>query len=151
MKQSAGLVLYRQGAAGIEILLVHAGGPFWAKKDAHAWSIPKGEFAAGEDPLVAARREFCEETGFAPAGKARPLGVIKAGAKAIHAWAVAGDWDPASLRSNAFTMVWPPRSGATRTFPEVDRAGWFDLATAREKIHKGQAAILDRLAAALGL
>lgn len=143
MKRSAGLVLYRRAKGGIEILLVHPGGPFWARKDAHAWSIPKGEIGPDEDPLAAARREFREETGFAPAGEARPLGAVKAGGKEVHAWAIEGDWDPAALASNNFAMEWPPRSGTLREFPEVDRAAWFDLAIAREKMHKGQAALLD--------
>ncbi len=143
MKESAGLVLWRQRPGGIEILLVHPGGPFWAKKDAHGWSIPKGELAEGEDPLACARREFREETGFVPEGPVRALGAIRAGGKTIHAWAVEGDWDAAALSSISFTIEWPPRSGTLRAFPEVDRAGWFDLETARGKMHKGQAPILD--------
>jgi predicted NUDIX family NTP pyrophosphohydrolase len=137
--------LYRLADAGVEVLLVHPGGPFWAKKDEHAWSMPKGELAADEDAFAAALREFTEETGFAPQGKPVDLGIRETGGKAIHAWALEGDWDPASLRSNRFTMEWPPRSGRMQAFPEVDRAGWFDLATARRKIHQGQIAFLDAL------
>jgi predicted NUDIX family NTP pyrophosphohydrolase len=149
VKHSAGILLYRRADAGAEVLLVHPGGPLWAKKDEHIWSMPKGEFPADEDPLAAARREFTEETGFAPEGPPVNLGKQKTKGKVIHAWAVEGDWNPAALRSNTFTMEWPPRSGTMRTFPEVDRAGWFDLATARRKIHQGQVAFLDALEALL--
>ena len=148
-KQSAGLLLYRCKESGPEVLLVHPGGPYWARKDEHAWSMPKGEFAADEDAFAAARREFEEETGFAPRGAATPLGVLKTSGKAIHAWAIEGDWEPLALRSNSFAMEWPPRSGRTKTFPEVDRASWFDLTTARTKIHRGQLALIDRLEALL--
>lgn len=149
MKHSAGILVFRRTEAGPEVLLVHPGGPFWAKKDAHAWSMPKGEFEADEDPLAAARRELSEETGFVPEGAPSDLGVRTASGKAIHAWAVEGDWDPARLQSNRFTIEWPPRSGEMRSFPEVDRAEWFDLATARRKIHKGQLAFLGALEALL--
>ena len=149
MKQSAGLLLYRRIDAAIEVLLVHPGGPFWAGKDEHAWSLPKGEFEADEAPLAAARREFAEETGFLPEGTPLDLGIEKHGGKAIHAWAIEGDCDPAAIRSNSFTMEWPPRSGRFGEFPEVDRAAWFDLDTARAKIHKGQIAFIDALRAAL--
>ena len=145
-KISAGLVLYRRRAGGIEIFLVHPGGPFWAKKDAGAWSIPKGEAAPGEDLLARARTEFAEETGFVPAGEFRPLTPIRqAGGKTVHAWAVEGEADSAAIRSNSFTIEWPPRSGQMREFPEVDRAGWFALAAAREKIIAGQIGLLNEL------
>jgi predicted NUDIX family NTP pyrophosphohydrolase len=149
MKQSAGLLLYRRWNSGPEVLLVHPGGPYWSKKDEHAWSMPKGEFAAGEDAVAAAFREFEEETGFVPDGTPVPLGVLRASGKVIHAWAIKGDWNPSELRSNECLIEWPPRSGKTATFPEVDRAAWFDLATARTKIHKGQIALLDALEALL--
>jgi len=145
-KKSAGLLLYRDRAAGVEVLLVHPGGPFWARKDDGAWSIPKGEFADGEDPLAAARREFEEETGMRPEGEFSTLVPVKQpGGKMVHAWAVRGDFDPAGLRSNTFSMEWPPRSGRLSEFPEVDRAGWFTLDDARRKILKGQAGVLDQL------
>jgi len=150
-KISAGLVLYRRRAGGIEIFLVHPGGPFWAKKDAGAWSIPKGEAAPGEDLLARARTEFAEETGFVPAGEFRPLTAIRqAGGKTVHAWAVEGDCDAGAIRSNSFAMEWPPRSGQMREFPEVDRAGWFTLAAAREKIIAGQIGLLDELERVIG-
>ncbi|HEX6957102.1 MAG TPA: NUDIX domain-containing protein [Ferrovibrio sp.] len=159
MKHSAGLLLYRRDktgrhGAGIEVLLVHPGGPFWAGKDAHAWSMPKGEIDPDEDALAAAQREFAEETGFAPAevaasGAAIALGRYKHGQKIIQAWAIEGDCDPARLRSNSFSMEWPPRSGQMRDFPEADRAAWFDLATARRRIHKNQLPFLDALEACL--
>lgn len=149
MKQSAGLLLYRHRNSGPEVLLVHPGGPYWAKKDEHAWSIPKGEFAAGEEAVAAAVREFEEETGFVPDGTPVPLGVLKASGKVIHAWAIEGDWSPAELRSNKLAIEWPPRSGKIMRFPEVDRAAWFNLPTARTKIHKGQIALLDALEALL--
>ena len=149
MKTSAGILLYRRTQRGLEVLLVHPGGPYWAKKDEHAWSIPKGEFTESEDPLQAALREFSEETGVQPEGTPTYLGVQKTNGKAVHAWALKGDFDPATLRSNSFTMEWPPRSGNSATFPEVDRAEWFDLNTARNKIHKCQAHILDSLQALL--
>ena len=131
----------------MEVFLVHPGGPFWARKDAHAWSVAKGEVEPGEDLEDAARREFREETGLACEGPTVPLGARKQpGGKTVHAWAVAAEPDPDAVRSNTFRMEWPPRSGRERDFPEVDRAAWFDLATAREKIHKGQVAFLDALA-----
>jgi predicted NUDIX family NTP pyrophosphohydrolase len=146
-RRSAGIVLYRSGAAGLEVLLVHPGGPFWAKKDAGAWSIPKGEYEDGEDPLACALREFAEETG-------TPLGsddVVELGSvrqksgKQVTAWAVAGDLDPQTVRSNNFVMEWPPRSGRQAEFPEIDRAEWFGLEVAREKLVPAQAELLDRL------
>lgn len=145
-KQSAGLLLFRRAAHNLEVLLVHPGGPFWAKKDEGAWSIPKGEFAVGEDPLQAARREFKEETGSAVAGDALPLiPVRQAGGKTVHAWAIESDFDASTLKSNMFSVEWPPRSGRLQEFPEVDRAGWFSLAEARRKILKGQEPLLLEL------
>lgn len=149
--RSAGLLLYRHPDRP-EVLLAHPGGPFWAGKDDGAWSIPKGEFGPDEDPLAAARREFAEELGTsAPDGVPYlDLGEIRqAGGKRVCAWAVAGDLDPAVAVSNTFQLQWPPRSGRTAEFPEVDRVAWFDLDTARRKLVAGQVAFLDRLAAAL--
>ena len=145
--RSAGLLVYRQRADQLEVLLVHPGGPFWVKRDEGAWSIPKGEFADGEDPLVAARREFQEELGVpAPIGPVRSIGSIRqAGGKIVDAWAVEGDLDVKNIKSNTFELEWPPRSGLMHTFPEVDRAGWFDQQTARRKINASQATLLDRL------
>lgn len=151
-KTSAGLLLFRETSGGLEVLLVHPGGPFWSRKDDGAWSIPKGEFEEGEDPLEAARREFEEETGASAPGEAIPLGALKqAGGKIVHAWAVRGDFDPDLLESNTFLLEWPPKSGRMREFPEVDRAGWFPLHEARRKILKGQAGFLERLQEKLGL
>ncbi len=145
-RRSAGLLMYRRSGAGLEVLLVHPGGPFWAKKDRGAWSIPKGEYAAGEEPLAAAQREFVEETGVRPHGPFAPLGEIKqAGGKHVTAWAVEGDFDPANLVSTTIELEWPPRSGRTHSFPEVDRAQWFALTEAREKILAGQSPLIDRL------
>ncbi|MGH7562605.1 MAG: NUDIX domain-containing protein [Gemmatimonadales bacterium] len=150
-KISTGLLLYRIGGEGLEVFLVHPGGPFWAKKDPGAWSIPKGEPTQGEELADAARREFCEETGFAPAGELRPLASVRqAGGKVVHAWALAGDCDPAKIRSNTFTLEWPPRSGQQREFPEVDRAAWFPIAEARRRILPGQLPLLDELAGLVG-
>ncbi|HET9103077.1 MAG TPA: NUDIX domain-containing protein [Solirubrobacteraceae bacterium] len=149
--QSAGLLLYRGTGEALEVLLVHPGGPFWARRDAGVWSIPKGETVPGEDPLAAARREFAEELGSpAPAGEPIALGDIRQkSGKRVTAWALAGDLDPETVRSNTFTMQWPPKSGRQAEFPEVDRAGWFSLGDAREKLIPAQAELLDRLAAAL--
>jgi len=146
-RRSAGILLHRRGAAGVEVLLVHPGGPFWAKKDAGAWSIPKGEHDDAEDARACALREFEEETGSAPsAGELTDLGSVRQkSGKVVQAWALAGDLDPETVRSNRFEMEWPPRSGRRQTFPEVDRAGWFGLEEAREKINPAQAAFLDRL------
>ena len=134
----------------MEVLLVHPGGPFWARRDAGAWSIPKGEYSDGEDPLDAARREFAEELGSrAPDGDPADLGEIRQkSGKVVHGWALAGDLDAGAIQSNTFTLEWPPRSGRMREFPEVDRAEWFELERAREKINPAQAAFLDRLAEA---
>jgi predicted NUDIX family NTP pyrophosphohydrolase len=146
-KQSAGILLYRTAGGEPEVLLVHPGGPFWAKKDAGVWSIPKGEYEAGEDPLAAAAREFEEELGTAPpdAGLVELGAVRQAGGKLVTAWAMEGAFDPAGLRSNSFSMEWPPRSGAIREFPEVDRAQWFPIAEATGRIVPAQAALIDRL------
>ena len=145
-KRSAGLLMYRRGAAGLAVLLVHPGGPFWANKDLGAWSIPKGEYGADEKPLAAAQREFTEETGARPGGDFVPLGEVKQpGGKHVSAWAIEGDFDPATLVSNSFEMEWPPRSGRKRSFPEVDRADWFSLDEARRKILTGQRPFIDRL------
>ena len=145
-KQSAGLLVYRRREGGVEVLLVHPGGPFWAKKDEGAWSIPKGEFTEGEDPLEAAKREFQEETGLSVDGEFRPLQPIRQkSGKTVHAFAVEADLEIARFRSNTFGMEWPPKSGRMQEFPEVDRAEWFTLDAARRKIHAGQAALLDEL------
>ncbi len=146
-KRSAGLLMYRRSGADFAVLLVHPGGPLWANKDLGAWSIPKGEYAPGEDPLSVARREFAEETGARPDGVFRPLGeVVQAGGKRVSAWAIEGDFDPAALVSNTFELAWPPRSGRTARCPEVDRAEWFSPAEAHKKIIAGQRAFIDRLA-----
>jgi len=149
--QSAGVVLYRRSGAGIEVLLVHPGGPFWARRDAGAWSIPKGEFAVGEAPAVAARREFAEETGAAPPEPLTPLTpVAQSRGKTVHPFAAEGDLDPATVTSNTFTIEWPPRSGRTQAFAEIDRAAWFALDEARQRIVAGQRPILDELQKKLG-
>jgi predicted NUDIX family NTP pyrophosphohydrolase len=145
-KQSAGLLMVRPRGERLEVLLVHPGGPFWSKRDAGAWTIPKGEFDEGEDPLDAARREFEEETGVRPEGRFRPLGCVKQKAgKVVHAWAFEGDCDPAAIRSSNFTLEWPPRSGRMAEFPEVDRAEFFGLDEARRRINPAQAALLDEV------
>jgi len=145
-KNSAGILLHRLRGSGIEVFLVHPGGPFWATKDAGAWSIPKGEFEAGEDPLEAAKREFKEETGFAVEGNLIELTPVKQpGGKVVYAWAVMGDCEAESIKSNTFSLEWPPRSGKRKEFPEVDRAGWFTPEVAREKILKGQLNFLEEL------
>ncbi len=138
-KTSAGLLLYRHGRDGLEVFLVHPGGPFWAHKDEGSWSIPKGEFGLGEDPLDAARREFTEETSFTASGDFVPLTPLKQpSGKVVHAWAVKGDCDPALVRSNTFVLK-------GREYPEIDRAAWFGLAEARKKILRGQVGFLDEL------
>ena len=145
-KISAGLLLYRRSGRALEILLVHPGGPFWAKKDLGAWSIVKGEAAPGEDLLACAKREFEEETGCAAEGSFRPLAPVRqAGGKEVRAWAVEMDCDAAAIQSNRFEMEWPPRSGRRQSFPEIDRAEWLDPATARQKINKGQLPLIDEL------
>ncbi len=149
-KHSAGLLLYRMKNAEPEVFLVHPGGPFWAKKDHGAWSIPKGEIEPGEDALAAAIREFAEETGTTLAGDFRPLLPIRqAGGKLVLAWAIAADIEPATIRSNSFEMEWPPRSGKRRTFPEIDRGQWFTLGEGRKRINQAQLGLLDALAAAI--
>ena len=146
MKTSAGILLYRRRAGVIEVLLGHPGGPFWRNKDAGAWSIPKGEAVPGEDLLARARAEFEEETGFPVGGDVRRLAPRKQpGGKLVHVWAVEGELDADAIVSNSFEMEWPPRSGRRRSFPEIDRAGWFSLRDAREKILKGQSGFLDEL------
>jgi predicted NUDIX family NTP pyrophosphohydrolase len=144
--ESAGLLLFRASPGGVEVLLVHPGGPYWAKKDAGAWSVPKGELEPGEEPLAAARREVEEEIGVAVEGPFLPLGEVrqKAG-KRVTAWAARAEFDPATLRSGTFEMEWPPRSGRRQVFPEVDRAEWFPLAEARVRILEGQRPLLDAL------
>ena len=150
-KLSAGLLLYRGDGPGLEVLIGHPGGPFWARKDEGAWSIPKGEYAEGEDPWEAAQREFTEEIGMPPPEGPRidfaPL--RQPGGKVITAFAVRGDLDVAGAVSNTFTLEWPPRSGRLREFPEIDRVAWLDLPAARVKLLTGQRPLLDRLAEAL--
>jgi predicted NUDIX family NTP pyrophosphohydrolase len=146
MKRSAGILLYRKRGETLEVLLVHPGGPFWAKKDEGAWSIPKGEHAPDEDPLAAARREFAEELGSPATGAAVALGEVKQkGGKIVAAWGVQGDLDPAKITSNTFEMEWPPRSGRRQSFPEVDRVEWFSPDAARPKLNPAQHAFLERL------
>jgi predicted NUDIX family NTP pyrophosphohydrolase len=148
-KVSAGLLLHRDVDGRMEVLLVHPGGPFWAKKDEGAWSIPKGEVEPDEDPLQVAVREFREELGIDPPDVADAvfLGELRQpSGKRVSVWAIAGDVDVDAIRSNTFEMAWPPRSGRLREFPEVDRAGWFDLDGARRKLLRGQVGFLDRLA-----
>ena len=146
-KLSAGLLLFRDRGGGLEVLLVHMGGPFWAHRDAGAWSLPKGEYEPGEDPLDAARREFAEELGSRPPqGATIELGSVKqAGGKVVHAWALRGEFDASKIRSNSFQLEWPRGSGRHQSFSEVDRAGWFDLPTARVKLLRGQLPFLERL------
>jgi predicted NUDIX family NTP pyrophosphohydrolase len=145
MKRSAGLLLVRRRGPEPEFLLVHPGGPFWAKKDEGAWSIPKGLYETGEPPLEAARREFAEETGLPVEGDFIPLGEFRQpGGKIVSAWLVEADCDPAAVRSNLFSMEWPPRSGKMAEFPEIDRAGWFAPEEATVKILRGQRAIIER-------
>jgi predicted NUDIX family NTP pyrophosphohydrolase len=144
-KQSAGILLYRRKRDQLEVLLVHPGGPFWAKKDQGAWSIPKGEYE-DEDALAAAKREFEEETGIPIEGEILALSPQKQkGGKLVDAWAVEGDLDAERVRSNTFEMEWPPKSGKKQQFPEIDKAGWFPVATALEKINPGQAAFIHEL------
>ena len=146
-KRSAGILLFKGRGAGLRLLLVHPGGPFWAKKDEGAWSIPKGEYDEGEDPLAVARREFEEELGSpAPSGALTELGeLVQPSRKRVTAYAIEGDLDPSSLESNLFKMEWPPKSGTMQSFPEVDRAQWFTVEEAREKILSGQRAFIERL------
>jgi predicted NUDIX family NTP pyrophosphohydrolase len=145
-RTSAGLLPYRWRDGRLEVFLVHPGGPFWANKETHAWSVAKGEVEADEDLLNAAHREFLEETGITLTAPAAPLAPVRqAAGKLVHVWAIEADIDPSKIRSNWFLLEWPPRSGQVRQFPEVDRAAWFELEDARSKIHKGQIAILSEL------
>jgi predicted NUDIX family NTP pyrophosphohydrolase len=147
-KQAAGILLYRRAAGRLEVLLAHPGGPLWARKDAGAWTLPKGQFTDGELPLDAAKREFEEEMGSAPSGEFQPLGTLKQpSGKVIHAWAAESDFDTSTVKSNLFELEWPPKSGRKSEFPEVDRAQWFSMEEARFKIIKGQAPFLERLLA----
>ena len=150
-KHSAGILLYRQVDGGPEVFLVHPGGPLWAKKDQGAWTIPKGELSVDEDPFETAVREFQEEVGFVPQGPFHRLpSVRQTGGKLVDAWATCGDFDPAQLRSNTFTMEWPPRSGRKQEFPEVDRGDWFTLEQAKTRINPAQMDFLTALAQWLG-
>jgi predicted NUDIX family NTP pyrophosphohydrolase len=151
-KRSAGLLLFKRAGDALRVLLVHPGGPFWQKRDHGSWSIPKGEYTEDEDPRAVALREFEEETGVALAqGNFIPLGDVRqAGGKVVTAWALEGEIDPETIVSNTFEMIWPPKSGRRQTFPEIDRAGWFTIAEARERILDGQRPFLERLAAAIG-
>jgi predicted NUDIX family NTP pyrophosphohydrolase len=152
VRRSAGVLLYRLAGGEPEVLLVHPGGPFWAGRDAGAWSIPKGEHGDDEDPQACARREFEEETGTAlPPGALSDLGTVRLkSGKQVTAWAAEGDLDADAIRSNTFELEWPPRSGRMQAFPEIDRAGWFGLEAAREKLNPAQAQFVDRLQALLG-
>ena len=149
-KYSAGILLYRFRHGSLEVFLVHPGGPFWTGKERGAWSVPKGEIAKGEDPHDAARREFKEETGIGVTGPMFDLGAQKQGSnKTVRVWALENDCDPAAIESNTFSMEWPPKSGRQQTFPEVNRAAWFAVDDAREKMHRGQVVFIDRLCGAL--
>ena len=143
---SAGILMYRVRGGALEVLLAHPGGPFWRRRDDGAWSIPKGEISAGESPEAAARREFLEELGVEPAGTPQTLGTLRQrGGKIVEAFALEGEFDVESLRSNTFEIEWPPRSGRRAAFPEIDRVAWFDLALARAKMLESQLPFLDRL------
>ena len=145
-KKSAGLLMFRQCDGGLEVLLVHPGGPFWVKKDIGSWSIPKGEYTSEEDPFDVAKREFNEETGFQASGEFIPLTPLKQpSGKIITAWAFEGDCDASAIQSNTFVMEWPPRSGRQQEFPEVDRVGWFPIRVAKEKVTKGQVGFLEEV------
>jgi predicted NUDIX family NTP pyrophosphohydrolase len=150
-KRSAGLLMYRR-KEGLEVFLVHPGGPFWAKKDLGAWSIPKGEYEVDEEPLAAARREFEEETGIPATGNFIELGELRQpGGKVVSAWAFEGDFDANELRSNTFEMEWPPRSGRKMEFPEVDRGSWYSVEEARRRLTPGQIIFVDRLLQKVGI
>lgn len=145
-QQSAGIVLYRIQNNSIQVFLVHPGGPYWSKKDEGAWSIPKGEFNENEEPLAAAKREFQEETGIKIAGEFIQLNPVKQkGGKMVYAWAVEGDIDPAKIKSNSFEIEWPPRSGKMKSFPEIDKAAWFQLNDAQKKIIEAQSTLIKEL------
>lgn len=145
-RNSAGLLMYRMRDGLLEVLIVHPGGPYWVKKDAGSWFVPKGEIEAGEDELAAAQREFEEETAVVPCGPFLELGeVTQKSGKRVRAWAFAGDGDPAAIVSNTFQMEWPPRSGRMQSFPEIDRAVFADMATAREKLNPAEYAFVERL------
>jgi predicted NUDIX family NTP pyrophosphohydrolase len=145
-KISAGIILFRFQNRILQVFLVHPGGPFWAKKDLGAWSIPKGLLDQDENPLAAAQREFREETGFTVSGNFLQLKPVKQkSGKVIHAWAVESDWNPTEMKSNTFSLEWPPRSGKQKEFPEVDRAAWFDIKEAKERIIPGQLGLLEEL------
>ena len=145
-KTSAGILMYRKTRMGLEVFLIHPGGPFFVNKDAGAWSIPKGEIDEGEDSLAAAKREFQEETGCRPEGSLIPLSPVKQkSGKIVLSWAVEGDCEADRITSNLFSMEWPPKSGRIQKFPEVDRAGWFGLETAKEKINQAQVELLEEL------
>jgi predicted NUDIX family NTP pyrophosphohydrolase len=147
---SAGVLMFRRRNSSLEVFLVHPGGPFWQKRDVGAWSIPKGEYNEGDDPLDAAKREFHEETGFEVHGEVLPLGSIRQPSqKVVTAWAVEGDCLSAEIHSNTFKMEWPPKSGRQQEFPEIDRADWFTLHEAKKRILKGQIGFIDRLVALL--
>lgn len=149
-KQSAGVLIYRRGARGLEFLLAHPGGPVFRRRDAGAWTIPKGEIEPGEEPLAAAKRELLEETGFSLPGPFVPLGSVKQkNGKIVHAWACEGSVDPHALKSAKFQMQWPPRSGRFAEYPELDRAAYFDFETAREKLNAAQFELVERLVALL--
>lgn len=150
-KLSAGILMFRRRGLTLQVFLVHPGGPFWRKKDVGAWSIPKGEYNEGEDPLDTARREFLEETGIETMGEFVFLGQIKQpSGKIVTTWAMEGDCSPEAIRSNTFSMEWPPKSGRQQEFPEIDRGDWFGLKEARERILKGQRGFIDRLVAQIG-
>ena len=151
-QRSAGILLFRRRRGTIEVLLAHPGGPFWAKKDEGAWSIPKGVYEPSEDGLAAAKREFAEETGAQTEGEAVALGAFRqSSAKTVDVWAIEGEFDPARLKSNTFTLEWPPRSGRRREVPEIDRVQWFALDEASRKMLKGQRPILQALLRGLGI
>lgn len=150
-KTSAGLILYRMQSGQLEVLLVHPGGPFWSKKDEGAWFVPKGELNVGEEPLAGAKREFEEETGLKPEGEFLALGSVKQkSGKTIVAWAFEGDCDPSSIKSNTFTIEWPPKSGRQQEFPEIDRAGFFTVPQAKAKMHPVEYPLVLRLHELLG-
>jgi len=151
-KTSAGILLFRKLPTGVQVMLVHPGGPFWANKDGGAWTIPKGETGPNEDVLAAAKREFCEETGIAIEGEFLELGAFKQpSGKAVMAWACEGDFETSKLKSNTFSLEWPPKSGKQYEFPEVDRARWFYLADSLSKITKGQVPIIGAFAQKMGI